>query len=88
VALLGFADEDGRFGTNAKCRRCNVDRLWAAWQTKNPNAPYLPRKNAPAALKFHRLGDSLFSVFPNPPKVSDMLDVVDVYTYDTLADVV
>jgi hypothetical protein len=33
------------------------------------------------------LGDSLFSVFPNPPKVSEMLDVADVYTYDTLADV-
>jgi tyrosinase len=66
---------------------CNVDRLWAAWQSKNPNAPYLPGRNAPASLKFHRLGDRLFSVFPNPPKVSDMLDVADVYTYDTLADV-
>ena len=66
---------------------CNVDRLWAAWQSKNPNTPYLPGKNAPATLIFHRLSDSLFSVFPNPPKVSDMLDVADVYSYDTLADV-
>jgi Common central domain of tyrosinase len=42
---------------------CNVDRLWAAWQNKNPNAPYLPGKNAPASPKFHRPGDRLFSVF-------------------------
>lgn len=66
---------------------CNVDRLWAAWQSKHPNAPYLPGSSAPAALKFHRLGDNLFSVFPNAPKVRDMLDVADVYAYDTVADV-
>jgi tyrosinase len=66
---------------------CNVDRLWAAWQRKYPNAPYLPGNNAPASLKFHRLGDKLFSVFSNAPKVSDMIDVTDVYAYDSLSDV-
>ena len=38
-------------------------------------------------LKFHRLGDKLFSVFANAPKVGDMIDVADVYGYDTVADV-
>jgi tyrosinase len=66
---------------------CNVDRLWAAWQQKYPNASYLPGGNAPAALKYHRLTDKLYSVFPNAPKVSDMIDVADIYSYDTLADV-
>jgi len=66
---------------------CNVDRLWAAWRQQYPNAPYLPGNNAPASLKFHRLSDKLFSVFPNAPKISDMIDVTDVYAYDSLADV-
>jgi tyrosinase len=66
---------------------CNVDRLWATWQRKHPNAPYLPGNNAPASLKYHRLGDKLFSVFSNPPKIDDMLDVADIYAYDSLADV-
>jgi tyrosinase len=66
---------------------CNVDRLWAAWQQNHGNAPYLPGGNAPAALRYHRLTDNLFSVFPNAPKVSDMLDVSDIYSYDTVADI-
>jgi tyrosinase len=66
---------------------CNVDRLWAAWQQKYPNAPYLPGGNAPATLKYHRLTDKLYSVFPNAPKVGDMIDVADIYSYDTFADV-
>jgi tyrosinase len=65
---------------------CNVDRLWAAWQRKYPSASYLPGGNAPASLKYHRLTDKLFSVYPNAPKVSDMINVSDVYEYDTLAD--
>lgn len=65
---------------------CNVDRLWAAWQRKFPNSPYLPSANASASLKGHRLGDKLISAFPNPPKIRDMLDVADIYAYDTLAD--
>ncbi|TIO79440.1 tyrosinase family protein [Mesorhizobium sp.] len=66
---------------------CNVDRLWAAWQQKHPGAPYLPSDTAPVTLKFHRLSDTLFSVYPNPPKISDMIDVTDIYRYDTIADV-
>jgi tyrosinase len=66
---------------------CNVDRLWAAWRQKYPNASYLPGGNAPASLKYHRLTDKLYSVFPNAPKVSDMIDVSDIYSYDTVADV-
>jgi tyrosinase len=66
---------------------CNVDRLWAAWQRKYANASYLPGGNAPASLKFQRLTDKLFSVFPNAPKISAMISITDVYAYDTLADV-
>jgi tyrosinase len=66
---------------------CNVDRLWAAWQQKYPNSPYLPGSSAPASLKSHRLSDKLFSVFSNAPKISNMIDIADVYTYDTVADV-
>jgi tyrosinase len=66
---------------------CNVDRLWGAWQRKYPNAPYLPGNNAPISLNFHRLSDKLFSVFPNAPKISDMIDVADVYAYDSMADI-
>src|SRR5258707_1199060 len=54
----------------------NVDRAWAAWQQKHgANAAYVPDAAAPAMLKGHRLNDRLTSIFPNPPKVSDMLDV-------------
>jgi tyrosinase len=66
---------------------CNVDRLWAAWQRKHPGGSYLPGDNAPASLKFHRFSDKLFSVFPNAPKVSDMINVADIYAYDAFADV-
>ncbi len=66
---------------------CNVDRLWAAWQQKHPDSPYLPGSSAPASLKSHRLSDKLFSVFSNAPKISNMIDIADVYTYDTVADV-
>jgi hypothetical protein len=64
-----------------------LQNLTAAWQQKHPNSPYLPGSNAAASLKFHRLNDKLFSVFSNAPKISDMIDVADVYAYDTVADV-
>ncbi|HEX8240033.1 MAG TPA: tyrosinase family protein [Allosphingosinicella sp.] len=68
---------------------CNCDRMWAAWQTKHPTAPYLPGDNEPASLLGHRLGDPLTSMFSGtPPKVRDMLNVSAVYKYDTVADLV
>ena len=29
---------------------------------------------------------TLVSIFPNPPKVADVLEITDVYTHDTLDD--
>jgi tyrosinase len=64
----------------------NVDRMWAAWQKKHPNAPYLPAATAPASLQGHRLNDRLSSMFANAPRISDMIDVASVYAYDDLSD--
>lgn len=64
----------------------NVDRIWAAWQQRHGKPPYVPDGAGSIDLKGHRLNDSLYSVFANPPSVADMLDVSEVYTYDTLAD--
>jgi tyrosinase len=68
---------------------CNCDRMWAAWQTRHPNSPYLPGDDQPATLLGHRLSDRLESMFPGtPPRIRDMLDVSAVYKYDTVADLV
>jgi tyrosinase len=68
---------------------CNADRMWAAWQRKHPNSPYLPGDSEPASLAGHRLSDPLSSMFAGtPPKIKDMLDVSGVYKYDTVSDLV
>lgn len=64
----------------------NVDRIWAAWQRKHNHPPYLPAGNAPVFLRGHRLNDPLFSIFSHPSTPAQMLNVDDVYTYDTLDD--
>jgi tyrosinase len=66
---------------------CNADRIWAAWQEQNPNAPYLPPADAEPAdeLFRHRLEDPIYSALTeSEPRVSQMLNVSDRYTYDTL----
>jgi tyrosinase len=76
---------------------CNVDRIWYAWQLRNPNAPYVPAQRAPASLAFHRLDDTLYSVFReaapvtprsvlNPQALPSPWSVAAHYNYDTLAD--
>ncbi|MEA3060383.1 MAG: tyrosinase [Sphingomonadales bacterium] len=68
---------------------CNADRMWAAWQRKHPNAPYLPGDGEPADLTGHRLSDRLSSMFSGtPPRIKDMLDVSAVYKYDTVSDLI
>jgi tyrosinase len=67
---------------------CNVDRLWASWQDKHPEAGYEP-VTGDETLAFHRLDDPMFRPFwwsDEDPAVQprDMLDVADRYTYDTL----
>lgn len=67
---------------------CNADRMWAAWQAKHPNAPYLPGDTESSTLLGHRLSDPLSSMFSGtPPKIKDMLNVSAIYNYDTLADI-
>jgi tyrosinase len=76
---------------------CNVDRIWYAWQLRNPSAPYVPAQSAPASLAFHRLDDALYSVFReaapvtprsvlNPQALPSPWSADAHYTYDTLAD--
>lgn len=68
---------------------CNADRMWSAWQARNPGSPYLPGDNESSALLGHRLSDRLESMFSGtPPRIRDMLNVSSVYTYDTIADLV
>lgn len=65
---------------------CNVDRIWAAWQQRHPNSPYVPAGNAPASLRFHRLNDAMVSIFPGQITPNSMLNVSSIYSYDTIAD--
>jgi len=65
---------------------CNVDRIWAAWQVRHPQSPYVPDMTAPAALQFHRIDDALYSVFEEQATPRQMFDYEGRYTYDTLAD--
>lgn len=67
---------------------CNVDRIWAAWQAQHPAAPYLPPSTAPASLFRHRLGDRMYTVFTAPDQAArprDVLNVANIYSYDSLA---
>ena len=54
-------------------RECRSDL--AAWAARNPSIPYRPDDSAPAALRYHRLSDSMHSIFPTPPAPKDVLDV-------------
>ena len=66
---------------------CNVDRIWAAWQRKNPTSPYLPDASESAELSGHRVDDLLSAPLPDAPTVREMLDVSSVYTYDSFDDI-
>lgn len=63
---------------------CNVDRIWAAWQARFPGSPYLPDQTAPAALQGHRIDDDMSAFISSPVTPRQMLDVSDLYTYDSL----
>ncbi|HVG61902.1 MAG TPA: tyrosinase family protein [Hyalangium sp.] len=76
---------------------CNVDRIWYAWQGRNPSVPYVPSQSAPASLAFHRSDDALYSVFRegaavtprsvlNPRALPSPWRADANYDYDTLAD--
>ncbi len=65
---------------------CNVDRIWAAWQERHPDAPYLPDMSSPETLQFHRVDDALYSIYNDSVTPRDMVDYRRYYEYDTLAD--
>jgi tyrosinase len=65
---------------------CNVDRIWAAWQERHPQAPYLPDMTAPDTLQFHRVDDALYSIYEDNVTPGDMMDYRRYYEYDTLSD--
>lgn len=65
---------------------CNVDRIWAAWQDRNPTRPYRPPQSASNTLFRHRRNDPLHSLLTTTePTPGQMLDVSNFYTYDSLA---
>ena len=65
---------------------CNVDRIWAAWQERHPDASYLPDMTAPDTLQFHRIDDALYSIYEDNVTPGDMTDYKRYYEYDTLSD--
>jgi len=62
---------------------CNVDRIWAAWLERN-GSTYVPDQTAPTTLRGHRLDDTVNALLSDPVTPRQMIDVGDVYNYDTL----
>jgi tyrosinase len=65
---------------------CMLDRLWAKWQRRNPNQPYLPSSGGPAG---HNLNDPMWpwSNQADPPTPASCLDHHTFgYTYDDEAN--
>lgn len=61
---------------------CNMDRLWARWQRRNPTQGYLPTSGA---LQGHNLNDPMWpwTSEPNPPTPASVLDHSALgYSYD------
>jgi tyrosinase len=72
---------------------CNVDRIWAAWQQKPNNSPYLPAANAPNVLLYHRLNDPMRNITSNElfdplykgtVTPAQLLNTSQLYKYDNL----
>lgn len=67
---------------------CNEDRIWEAWMQAPPaghGRVYVPRQSASAALRGHRLNDTLNSLLSGSTTPAQMLNVTRLYTYDSLA---
>lgn len=63
---------------------CNEDRIWSAWLQRH-GVSYLPPQTAPVSLRGQRIDDMMNALFSPPTTPRDMLDVSDIYTYDSLA---
>ncbi len=65
---------------------CNVDRIWAAWQSRHPTRPYVPSSSASNNLFRHRRGDQMLSSLTQfAPTAAQLLNVANLYTYDSLS---
>ena len=67
---------------------CNVDRIWAFWQSREGAAKYQPGDGESADLLRHRLSDACLTLASDPlPGVTnaDMLNDPSA-TYDSFAD--
>lgn len=67
---------------------CNIDRIWAFWQTRNGAGTYAPGAGASANLTSHRRNDQLFQLAGDatpPVTVADMLAAPDL-AYDSFDD--
>ena len=64
---------------------CNIDRLWAEWQTENPGRMYLPPSGTPGVVPGHGLDDPMppWAGEPTPPTPRSVLNhhALD-YSYD------
>lgn len=67
---------------------CNIDRLWAEWQTENPGRMYLPPSGTPGVVAGHGLDDPMppWADEPTPPTPRSVLNhhTLD-YSYDNEA---
>ena len=63
---------------------CNVDRIWALWQTCNPQVPYAPTNDVATAPPGHRLNDQMFPwTNPGDRTIADLLEITALgYSYD------
>ena len=67
---------------------CNEDRIWERWMQPQPGGHgrvYVPAQSEPASLKGHRLNDTLNSLLSGSTTPAEMLDVSELYTYDSLS---
>ncbi len=69
---------------------CNIDRIWAAWQRRHPNAAYVPAQTESADYQFHRIDDPMHTFFSHGSDITprSMLDASQWYAYDSLDDLV
>jgi len=63
---------------------CNVDRIWQAWIEEHGET-YVPAQTESPRLRGHRIDDAVHALLSQPVTPRQMLDVSDLYTYDTLA---
>ena len=61
---------------------CNVDRLWAIWQSRHPTDGYLPVRDGPSG---HNLNDPMFP-FDRRGTPASVLDISTIgYSYDNMS---